>query len=131
MLTLYPQDGTINYLLLPAITSGLHLLSAYLPFLPLRLNCLLRYLVTELGRIQHRDREGRLVNKFREGETEGQVCKVLSRVSKKVLKTVGETDEEAGAVISCIFLDVSPTFVPSLHMVLTSRFSFLTPPGSG
>ncbi|KAJ3892343.1 pyridoxal phosphate-dependent transferase [Lentinula edodes] len=91
------EDGTINYLLLPAITSGLHLLSAYLPFLPLRLNCLLRYLVTELGRIQHRDREGRLINKSREGETEGQVCKVLSRVSKKVLKTVGETDEEAGA----------------------------------
>ncbi|KAJ3874525.1 pyridoxal phosphate-dependent transferase [Lentinula edodes] len=106
------EDGTINYLLLPAITSGLHLLSAYLPFLPLRLNCLLRYLVTELGRIQHRDREGRLINKFREGETEGEVCKVLSRVPKKVLKTVGETDEEAGAVISCIFLDEAGETLP-------------------
>ncbi|KAJ4468374.1 pyridoxal phosphate-dependent transferase [Lentinula edodes] len=106
------EDGTINYLLLPAITSGLHLLSAYLPFLPLRLNCLLRYLVTELGRIQHRDREGRLINKFREGETEGEVCRVLSRVPKKVLKTVGETDEEAGAVISCIFLDEAGETLP-------------------
>ncbi|KAJ3799126.1 pyridoxal phosphate-dependent transferase [Lentinula aff. detonsa] len=84
------EDGTINYLLLPAITSGLHLLSAYLPFLPLRLNCLLHYLVAELELIRHRDRD---------------VCKVLSRVPKKVLKVVGETDEEAGAVISCIFLD--------------------------
>ncbi|KAJ3925307.1 MAG: hypothetical protein NXY57DRAFT_1071847 [Lentinula lateritia] len=49
----FVEGRTINYLLLPlpAITSGLHLLSAYLPFLPLRLNCLLRYLVAELSRI--------------------------------------------------------------------------------
>ncbi|KAJ3926666.1 MAG: hypothetical protein NXY57DRAFT_866252, partial [Lentinula lateritia] len=49
----FVEGRTINYLLLPlpAITSGLHLLSAYLPFLPLRLDCLLRYLVAELSRI--------------------------------------------------------------------------------
>ncbi|KAJ3995668.1 pyridoxal phosphate-dependent transferase [Lentinula boryana] len=109
------EDGTINYLLLPAITSGLHLLSAYLPFLPLRLNCLLHYLVAELELIRHRDRDGRLIDRpmyQSEGETDGMesqlgmpVCKVLSRVPKKVLKVVGETDEEAGAVMSCIFLD--------------------------
>ncbi|KAJ3980752.1 pyridoxal phosphate-dependent transferase [Lentinula detonsa] len=108
-------DGTINYLLLPAITSGLHLLSAYLPFLPLRLNCLLHYIVAELELIRHRDRDGRLIDRTMyqsEGGTDGiesqlgmPVCKVLSRVPKKVLKVVGETDEEAGAVISCIFLD--------------------------
>lgn len=34
------------------------------------------------------------------------VCKVLSRVPKKVLKVVGDTDEDAGAITACIFLDV-------------------------
>ncbi|KAF9075472.1 pyridoxal phosphate-dependent transferase [Rhodocollybia butyracea] len=101
------EDGTINYLLLPAITSGLHLLSAYLPFLPLRLNCLMHYLVTELGRIHHRGRDGRQITRDDEKDGEGDfaVCKVLSRVPKKILKGVGETDEDTGAIISCIFLD--------------------------
>ncbi|KAF5364510.1 hypothetical protein D9757_011974 [Collybiopsis confluens] len=99
------EDGTINYLLLPAITSGLHLLSAYLPFLPLRLNVLVNYLVAELGGVRHRDREGRLVESNTYGRGGRPVCKVLSRVPSKVLKVVGETDEDAGAVVACVFLD--------------------------
>ncbi|KAJ4471501.1 pyridoxal phosphate-dependent transferase [Lentinula aciculospora] len=113
------EDGTINYLLLPAVTSGLHLLSAYLPFLPLRLNCLLHYLVAELGRIQHRDGDGRLINRHvgdgtnsTEDQTGLPVCRVLSRIPKKVLKAVGETDEDAGAVISCVFLDEAGETLP-------------------
>ncbi|KIK60886.1 hypothetical protein GYMLUDRAFT_167113 [Collybiopsis luxurians FD-317 M1] len=105
------EDGTINYLLLPAITSGLHLLSAYLPFLPLRLNCLVHYLVAELGKIRHRDWEGRMA--MGGGGGGGvPVCRVLSRVPGKVLKAVGETDEEAGAVVACIFLDESGDSLP-------------------
>ncbi|KAJ3711590.1 pyridoxal phosphate-dependent transferase [Lentinula raphanica] len=115
------EDGTINYLLLPAITSGLNLLSAYLPFLPLRLNSLLLYLVTELERIQHRDRDGRLIQSasLGEGKLRGidnqkglPVCKVLSRVPRRVLKVVGEMDEDAGAVVSCIFLDEEGQTLP-------------------
>jgi hypothetical protein len=109
------QDGTINYLLLPAITSGLHLLSAYLPFLPLRLNCLVHYLVAELGKIRHRDWEGRMAMVGGGGVP---VCRVLSRVPGKVLKAVGETDEEAGAVVACIFLDVSCSFFVCSFLLL-------------
>lgn len=39
------QDGTINYLNLPPVTDGLRFLSAYLPFLPLRLSTLMHYLI--------------------------------------------------------------------------------------
>ncbi|KAF8645575.1 hypothetical protein AX16_007728, partial [Volvariella volvacea WC 439] len=47
------EDGTINYLTLPAITSGLNFLSAYLPFLPLRLPSLLHYLMSSLSQLRH------------------------------------------------------------------------------
>ncbi|KAJ6534016.1 PLP-dependent transferase [Mycena vulgaris] len=47
------EDGTINYLTLPAVTDGLRFLSAYLPFLPLRLSCLMHYLVSSLSKLRH------------------------------------------------------------------------------
>ncbi|KAF9062911.1 PLP-dependent transferase [Rhodocollybia butyracea] len=91
-------DGTINYLLLPAITSGLQLLSTDdLPYLPLRLNCLLHHLITEISQIRHHGQDGDM----KEGS---RVCRVLSRKPKKTLKSPGETDDETGAIIACVFL---------------------------
>ena len=87
-----PQDGTVNYALLSAVTDGLRLLSAYMPFLPLRLSCLTTYLVSSLLKIRH-DSTGRPV-----------VC-ILSRRPSTRLKAIGEQAETA-STISLIFLSV-------------------------
>ncbi|KAF9073022.1 hypothetical protein BDP27DRAFT_1417491 [Rhodocollybia butyracea] len=92
------EDGTINYLLLPAITSGLRLLSTYLPYLPLRLHCLLHYLISEITQIRHHGGDGDMERGLR-------VCQVLSRKPMKTLQSLGETDDETGAIIACIFVD--------------------------
>lgn len=89
---LRPQDGTVNYALLSAVTDGLRLLSAYMPFLPLRLSCLTTYLVSSLLKIRH-DSTGRPV-----------VC-ILSRRPGARLKAIGEQAETASTV-SLIFLSV-------------------------
>ncbi|KAF9069723.1 PLP-dependent transferase [Rhodocollybia butyracea] len=91
------EDGTINYLLLPAITSGLQLLSTYLPYLPLRLNCLLHHLIAEISQIRHHGHDGDI--------EQGFICQVLSRKPRKILQSLGETDEDTGAITACIFLD--------------------------
>ncbi|TEB27326.1 PLP-dependent transferase [Coprinellus micaceus] len=57
------EDGTINYTMLPSITEGLRFLSTYLPYLPLRLSCLLDYLISSLSRLQH-DVSGKPVVQF-------------------------------------------------------------------
>lgn len=87
------QDGTINYLNLPAVTDGLRFLSAYLPFLPLRLNILSRYLIDSLNTIQHET-------------SDTPVVRVLSRVPSARLRSVGE-QSDTGSVISLVFLAVS------------------------
>ncbi len=89
---LYVQDGTINYLNLPAITDGLRFLSAYLPFLPLRLSTLTDYLITSLTQLRHES-------------TGTPVVRVLSRPPTRRLKSVGE-QAGTGSVISLIFLSV-------------------------
>lgn len=91
-LILLGQDGTINYLNLPAITDGLRFLSAYLPFLPLRLSTLTHYLVHSLA-------------EFRHDATGTPVARVLSRIPSKPAKAVGE-QAETGSVISLVFLSV-------------------------
>ncbi|KAH8096784.1 PLP-dependent transferase [Cristinia sonorae] len=84
------EDGTINYLNLPAVTQGLRFLSAYLPFLPLRLSNLTHYLTTSLSELRH--------------EQSGlPVVKVLSRLPSRKLKSVGE-QADCGSTISVIFL---------------------------
>ncbi|KZT05436.1 PLP-dependent transferase [Laetiporus sulphureus 93-53] len=84
------EDGTINYLNLPAITDGLRFLSAYLPFLPLRLSTLMHYLVDSLSALTH--------------DTEGTpVVRILSRTPTRRLKAVGE-QSDTGSVVSLIFL---------------------------
>ncbi|KAG6856750.1 hypothetical protein H0H87_001094 [Tephrocybe sp. NHM501043] len=84
------EDGTINYLTLPAITDGLQFLSAYLPFLPLRLSSLLHYLINSLSLLRH-DATGK------------PVVRILSRVPTRRLRSVGD-QTETGSMVSLIFL---------------------------
>ena len=92
------QDGTINYLNLAAITDGLRFLAPYLPFLPLRLSTLTRYLITSLEALRH-------------DSTDTPVVRVLSRRPSKTVKAVGE-QADAGSVIALLFLDVRPAPYP-------------------
>ncbi|PSR80399.1 hypothetical protein PHLCEN_2v6732 [Hermanssonia centrifuga] len=92
------EDGTINYLNLPAITDGLRFLSAYLPFLPLRLSTLTDYLITSLTQLRHES-------------TGTPVVRVLSRPPTRRLKSVGE-QAGTGSVISLIFLSPSGNMLP-------------------
>ncbi|KAG2113609.1 PLP-dependent transferase [Suillus discolor] len=87
------QDGTINFMTLPAVTDGLRFLSVYLPFLPLRLSCLTHYLVTSLSRLRH-------------DSTGTPVVNILSKLPSRRLKSVGEQGD-SGSTISLIFLSAS------------------------
>jgi len=89
---IHPQDGTVNYALLSAVTDGLRLLSAYMPFLPLRLSCLTTYLVSSLLKVRH-DSTGR------------PVVNILSRRPNTRLKAIGE-QAETSSTVSLIFLSV-------------------------
>ncbi|KDR75602.1 hypothetical protein GALMADRAFT_68588 [Galerina marginata CBS 339.88] len=93
------EDGTINYLQLPAITSGLRFLSAYLPFLPLRLSSLLHYLTSSLSKLRH-DSSGR------------PVVQILSQTPKKRLRSVGE-QADTGSILSLLFFDPSGGMIPN------------------
>lgn len=87
------KDGTINFLNLSAITDGLRFLSAYLPFLPLRLSCLTRYLITSLSDLRH--------------DTSGTpVVQILSRIPVRDVKAVGE-QSDTGSTVALLFLLVS------------------------
>ncbi|GJE97554.1 PLP-dependent transferase [Phanerochaete sordida] len=92
------EDGTINFVSLPAITDGLRFLSAYLPFLPIRLAALTHFLATSLSEITHEN-------------TDKPVVRVLSRLPTRRPKAVGE-QAETGSVISLIFLDPSGEMLP-------------------
>ncbi|KAK7057793.1 molybdenum cofactor sulfurase [Favolaschia claudopus] len=92
------EDGTINYLSLSAVTDGLTFLSAYLPFLPLRLSCLIHYLVSSLSKLQH--------------DTGTPALRILSATPSRRLKSVGE-QSDTGSIISLIFLDASGTTIPN------------------
>ena len=102
MLTcLRAQDGTINYLNLAAITDGLRFLAPYLPFLPLRLSALTRYLADTLDALRH-------------DTTDAPVVRVLSRRPQKPVRAVGE-QADAGSVVALLFLDVRrPLSLPFL-----------------
>ncbi|KAH9834184.1 PLP-dependent transferase [Rhodofomes roseus] len=93
------EDGTINYLNLPAITDGLRFLSAYLPFLPLRLSCLMHHFVGSLSALRH--------------DTTGTpVVRILSRIPTRRLRAVGE-QSDTGSVLSLIFLFPSGEMMPN------------------
>ncbi|CAA7260515.1 unnamed protein product [Cyclocybe aegerita] len=93
------EDGTINYLQLPAITDGLRFLSAYLPFLPLRLSSLLLYLTSALSKLRH-DTTGR------------PVVQILSKVPTRRLRSVGEP-AETGSIMSLLFLSPTGEMIPN------------------
>ncbi|EIM80857.1 PLP-dependent transferase [Stereum hirsutum FP-91666 SS1] len=97
------EDGTINYLLLPSITTGLRFLSAYMPFLPIRMAALTHYLATELEGVTYPN-------------SEFKACRVLSKVpgeeTGKRPRKVGEV-ADAGSVISCLFYDSTGTQIPN------------------
>ncbi|KAL1746175.1 pyridoxal phosphate-dependent transferase [Schizophyllum fasciatum] len=104
------EDGTINYLSLPAVTDGLQFLSAYLPFIPLRLSCLMHYLSRALARIRHD------VNGL-------SVVRILSKTPARRLRSVGD-QSDAGSTISFIFLSPSGEMIPlSFVDFAASKFS--------
>ncbi|KAJ8084791.1 hypothetical protein PM082_003568 [Marasmius tenuissimus] len=87
------EDGTINYLMLSAVTEGLRFLSACLPLLPLRLSCLTGYLATSLSQLKH--------------ESTGKpVVRILSRIPQKRLRALGQ-QSDTGSTVSLIFLSPS------------------------
>ncbi|KAJ7815673.1 methyltransferase type 11 [Mycena olivaceomarginata] len=92
------EDGTINYLTLPAVTDGLTFLSAYLPFLPLRLSCLMHYLVSSLSDVRH--------------DTGTPAVRILSATPSRRLKCVGD-QSDTGSIISLIFVDASGEMIPN------------------
>ncbi|KAL0955682.1 hypothetical protein HGRIS_001906 [Hohenbuehelia grisea] len=93
------EDGTINYLTLPAVVDGLRFLSAYLPFLPLRLSSLLHYLTSRLSQLRH--------------DTTGTpVVRILSRLPVRRPKSVGE-QADCGSIVSLIFLTPSGDMLPN------------------
>lgn len=93
------EDGTINYLNLPAITDGLRFLSAYLPFLPLRLSSLTRHLITSLSELRH-------------DSTDTPVVQILSRRPTKDVRTIGE-QSDTGSTVSLLFLSPSAQMLPN------------------
>ena len=107
------QDGTINYLGLSAITSGLHLLSTYLPLIPLRLNILLHHLIESLGSIRH--------------ESAGTpVVRILSRIPSKRLAVVGE-QADTGSLVSALFLSVSLLISGTFETILIVHLHDFSP----
>ncbi|KAJ7072924.1 methyltransferase type 11 [Mycena amicta] len=92
------EDGTINYLNLSAVTHGLHFLSAYLPFLPLRLSCLMHYLVSALSKLRH-------------DSTSAPVARILSATPSRRLASVGD-QADTGSLISLVFLSPSGEMLP-------------------
>ncbi|KAG2746097.1 PLP-dependent transferase [Suillus brevipes Sb2] len=109
------EDGTINFMTLPAVTDGLRFLSAYLPFLPLRLSCLTHYLITSLSRLRH-DSAGT------------PVVKILSKLPSRRLKSVGEQGD-SGSTISLIFLSPSGEMTPNSfieHVAVSRNISLRT-----
>ncbi|KAJ7125419.1 PLP-dependent transferase [Mycena epipterygia] len=93
------EDGTINYLTLPAVTDGLRFLAAYLPFLPLRLSCLMHYLVSSLSKLRH--------------DTTGTpAVRILSATPSRRLKSIGD-QSDTGSIISLVFLSPSGDIIPN------------------
>lgn len=109
------EDGTINYLTLSAVTDGLRFLSAYLPFLPLRLSCLMDYLISSLNLLRH--------------DTTGMpVVKILSRIPSKRLRSIGE-QADTGSTVSLIFLSPSGDLIPNSfveHVAVSRNISLRT-----
>jgi molybdenum cofactor sulfurtransferase len=86
------QDGTVNYLSLPAIVDGLRLHALYLPSLPSRLSALTHYLSSYLSSLKH-------------PSTGASAVALLSAKPRHRVHKIGE-QSDTGSVISFLFLDV-------------------------
>ncbi|KAJ3575284.1 hypothetical protein NP233_g1212 [Leucocoprinus birnbaumii] len=93
------EDGTINYLTLPAVTDGLRFLTAYLPFLPLRLSCLMHFMTRTLVELRH-------------DTTKRPIVQILSRISSQRLKSVGE-QSDTGSTVSLLFYGPDGELLPN------------------
>jgi len=93
------EDGTINYLSLPAISHGLRFLETYLPFLPLRLSALTHCLTSTLLDLQH-------------DTTKKPVVRILSQLPSRRLKSIGE-QSDTGSTVSLLFLDADGKLLPN------------------
>ncbi|KAI0031988.1 pyridoxal phosphate-dependent transferase, partial [Vararia minispora EC-137] len=96
------EDGTLNYLQLPAIPLGLNLLRSYLPFLPTRLAALTHFLASQLSSLTHADGT--------------PAARVLSRVPG-VISGIGGTSQRrlprgAGGTVSFVILEPNGEPVP-------------------
>ncbi|KIJ66114.1 hypothetical protein HYDPIDRAFT_87322 [Hydnomerulius pinastri MD-312] len=109
------EDGTINYLTLSAVADGLRFLSAYLPFLPLRLSCLMHFMTSSLARLRH--------------DTTGTpVVKILSRLPSRRVKSIGE-QADSGSTVSLIFLSPTGEMLPNSfieHIAVSQNISLRT-----
>ncbi|KAJ7195738.1 PLP-dependent transferase [Mycena haematopus] len=93
------EDGTINFLSLLAVWDGLRFLSAYMPFLPLRLSSLLHYLASSLSELRH-------------DNTDTPVVRILSALPSRRLTSVG-AQSDVGSILSFIFLTPSGEMIPN------------------
>ncbi|KAI0291312.1 pyridoxal phosphate-dependent transferase [Russula brevipes] len=92
------EDGTLNYTLLPAVTTGLRLLGAYLPALPARIAALSASCAGLLGEI-------------RWPRTGVPAVRVLSRIPGAPPEP-GEASQGAGGVIACLMFDENGEPIP-------------------
>ncbi|KAJ7727536.1 PLP-dependent transferase [Mycena maculata] len=106
------EDGTTNYLTLSAVTEGLRFLSACLPFLPLRLSCLMHYLTVSLSLSRH-------------DTTDTPVVRILSAVPSRRLKSVG-AQSDVGSLISLIFLSPSGEMIPNSFIEHAASCMFIS-----
>ncbi|KAF8483940.1 pyridoxal phosphate-dependent transferase [Russula ochroleuca] len=92
------EDGTLNYTLLPAVTTGLRLLGAYLPALPARIAALSASCARLLEEIQW-PRSGL------------PAVRVLSRIPGAPPEP-GEPTQGTGGIVSCLMFDEKGEPVP-------------------
>ncbi|KAF8756407.1 Aminotransferase class-V [Rhizoctonia solani] len=92
------EEGTINYLTLPAVTTGINMLSKYIDLLPIRLSSLYHYLYNQLSMLQYPD-------------TKTPVVQILTREPSPP-----STAPPHGYVLSFLILDRKGDIVPLTHI---------------
>ncbi|CUA67032.1 Molybdenum cofactor sulfurase [Rhizoctonia solani] len=94
------EEGTINYLTLPAVTAGINMLSKYMDLLPIRLSSLYHYLYSQLSMLQYPD-------------TGTPVVQILTGEP-----SLPSTTPPHGYVLSFLILDRKGEMVPLSHIEL-------------
>ncbi|CAE6472029.1 unnamed protein product [Rhizoctonia solani] len=92
------EEGTINYLTLPAVTTGIDTLSKYMDLLPIRLSSLYHYLYSQLTMLHYPD-------------TKTPVVQILTGEP-----SVPSTTPPHGYVLSFLILDRKGEMVPLSHI---------------